>query len=360
MTSLPLHSLDSALLEQAVSLLDDSWLTTDPDIAGSVERVLARGVGQDWHKAGTLRHHLQGVARTLTAWKQPRHVRLLGLMHSVYGNDYVDFVKFDPVSERQQLAAITGDRAEALIHLFCTMSRTRFVQQLVRNEIEPDGSVILPTGQGSSLIIAPDDVAAFIVVTLADMFEQWYSWQDDIYAQYPDFAPQSAQVHWAASLWPGPMRPTSFLLSLLACLRSRLEHPGLAGRLPDIPVLAGSQLTAANEAAAVSLYWSVVQNDQPLTHPAAAIGVLEQSVALNPWVAEPQFVLAQLYLSQQQFDQALAVARSGLQLASAWGNAWDKRVSWEGWLAWGRVLADYAARKEWPDRLDRLNNVALR
>ena len=86
------------------------------------------------------------------------------------------------------------------------MSRTRFVQQLVRNEIEPDGSVILSTGQGNSLIIAPDDVAAFIVVTLADMFEQWYSWQDDIYAQYPDFAPQSAQVHWAASL--EPMRPT--------------------------------------------------------------------------------------------------------------------------------------------------------
>src|SRR5256885_12864713 len=51
----------------------------------------------------TFRHHLAGVARSLALWRQPRDVRLLGLLHSVYGNAFVDLVKFDAGSERGRL-----------------------------------------------------------------------------------------------------------------------------------------------------------------------------------------------------------------------------------------------------------------
>jgi len=119
-------------------------------------------------------------------------------------------------------------------------------------------------------------------------------------------------------------------------------------------------LTAADEAAATSLYWSVIQQDQPLVQADAAIAVLEQAVRHNPWVGEPQMVLAQLYLSAGRRDEARAAAESALQLFSQWGNAWDKRVQWEAWVAWTRILLQSANEGTLPERLDKLNNLALR
>ena len=47
-------------------------------------------------------------------------------------------------------------------------------------------------------------------------------------------------------------------------------------------------------------------------------------------------------------------------LFSAWGNSWDKRVQWDAWVAWTRILLQAAEGGPWPERLDKLNNVALR
>ena len=37
------------------------------------------------------------------------------------------------------------------------------------------------------------------------------------------------------------------------------------------------------------------------------------------------------------------------------GNAWDKRVAWETWGAWTRILHQSAIRGGWLDPLDKLN-----
>ena len=91
-----------------------------------------------------------------------------------------------------------------------------------------------------------------------------------------------------------------------------------------------------------------------------ATQLLEQAVRHNPWVGEPQMVLAQLYLSAGRTADALQAAESALQLFSSWGNAWDKRVQWDAWVAWTRILLQSATEGGWPERLDKLNNVALR
>ena len=80
----------------------------------------------------------------------------------------------------------------------------------------------------------------------------------------------------------------------------------------------------------------------------------------NPWVGEPQMVLAQLYLSAGRSDDAVRAAESALQLFSAWGNSWDKRVAWDAWIAWTRILLQSAQKGTWPERLDKLNNLALK
>ena len=360
--SLPFHPLDDALFARARPLLDDDWLARDPGLAPVLPTVLARGVGQDWHKAGTFRHHLAGVARSLTVWGQPREVRLLGLLHSVYGNAFVDLVKFDPARERARVREIAGEAAEHLVYLFCTRSRAEFVQRVLAGQLEADGSLVLDPG-GQRHVLAPHEVAAFIVVSMADIMEQWYSWQDDIYSQFPYLQNHRVQtVHWASSLWPGPMRPSSRMLSQIAGLGRALQHPGLKTQLPIPPVFDHCQasLSQGDEAAAASLYWSVISLDQPLVDLDGATAVLEAAVRHNPWVGEPKMVLAQLYLSAGRADDAVRAARAALHSFSTWGNAWDKRVQWDAWIAWTRILLQSAEQGSWPERLDKLNNVALR
>jgi len=363
--TLPWSQLDRALFARAQTLLDEEWLARDADLAPMLPVVLARGVGHDWHKAGTFRHHLVGVARSLALWNQPADVRLLGLLHSVYGNAFVDLVKFDAGSERGQLQALIGEEGEHLVYLFCTMSRTQFVHKLLAGDVAPDGSMEVEKNgpePRQRLTLSPYEVAAFAIVSMADTIEQWFSWQDDIYSRFPsvDSGRQQA-VHWAASLWPGPMRPSSRMLSQIAGLGCALQHPGLQAQLPLPPVFdhCSQTLDASSEAAATSLYWSVIQLDQPLVDLDAATGVLEQAVRLNPWVGEPQMVLAQVYLSAGRTHDAARAAESALQCFSAWGNAWDKRVQWDAWIAWTRILWQSAQQGGWPERLDKLNNIAL-
>ena len=355
------QTLDSDLFARAQTLLDEDWLAGDADLAPVLPTVLARGVGQDWHKAGTFRHHLVGVARSLALWQQPREVRLLGLLHSVYGNAFVDLVKFDPASERARLRGLVGAEAEELVFLFCQRPRAQFVQRVLECAIAADGSVLLQDASGEHRLTA-HQVAAFIVVSMADTIEQWFSWQDDIYSRFPNVQHRPQAVHWAASLWPGPMRPSGRMLHQISLLGRALAHPALSGLLPTPPVFdhCRQALSAADEAAATALYWSVIQQDQPLVDLDVATAVLEQAVRHNPFVGEPQMVLAQLYLSAGRNADAEQAAASALQQFSAWGNAWDKRVAWDAWVAWTRILLQSAQTGRWPERLDKLNNVALR
>ena len=356
-----LQKIDTEQLKRAIKLLEDEWLSEDPDLGSVVPLVLARGVGQDWHKAGTFRHHLIGVTRTLTLWQQPLHVRQLGLLHSVYGNAHVDLNKFDIKTERGRLQDAVGIEAERLIHLFCVMSRTEFLRELFSGKLNKDGSLPM-TLNGQPFVLEPKDVAVFIVTTMADICEQWYSWQDDIYMGYPDYKAESAQVHWASALWPGPMRPTTYRVGHMSRLANYLHHPGLKGILPQPPVFnLGSQvLNSSDEAAAASLYWSVISQQHPMMSSASTQAVLEQTIKLNPWVAEPQLILAQLFLTNREFEQAELFAQSGVQLVSSWGNSWDKRIGWDAWMAWGRVLLESAQKRTWPEHLNKLNNVALK
>ncbi|MBP6780272.1 MAG: tetratricopeptide repeat protein, partial [Ottowia sp.] len=198
--------------------------------------------------------------------------------------------------------------------------------------------------------------------SMADFCEQWFAWQEDIYAGFPFLHQTPQAVHWAAALWPGPMRTPSRMYALISRLGAALRHPALQGRLPMPPVFdhCTRVLAEGDEAAASALYWSVVQQQQPLVQPQATIATLEQAVRLNPWVGEPQMLLAQLYLIAGRHDDARAAAEGALQCYGSWGNAWDKRVQWDAWIAWARILRQGAITRDWPERLDKLNNVALR
>ena len=106
------RSTPNELHPHARALLADHYAAVDADLPALLDLLFARSAGEDWHKAGTFKHHLLGVYRTLTLWNQPREVRLLGLFHSVYGNEYVDLTLFDRERERNTLREVLGAEAE--------------------------------------------------------------------------------------------------------------------------------------------------------------------------------------------------------------------------------------------------------
>lgn len=70
-------SSSADLHPHARALLADHYAAIDADLPALLELLFARSAGEDWHKAGTFKHHLLGVYRTLALWNQPREVRLL-------------------------------------------------------------------------------------------------------------------------------------------------------------------------------------------------------------------------------------------------------------------------------------------
>lgn len=87
--------------------------------------------------------------------------------------------------------------------------------------------------------------------------------------------------------------------------------------------------------------------------------LLAKACELNPFIGEPRVVLTQIYNSQGRYDEADKEAEIGLRLMLEWGTTWDKRMSWEGWIAWTRVLLMKAKEKSWPHTSWGILNLGL-
>ncbi|CAD6248883.1 unnamed protein product [Miscanthus lutarioriparius] len=91
--------------------------------------------------------------------------------------------------------------------------------------------------------------------------------------------------------------------------------------------------------------------------------LLRESIAMNPLVGEPHLVLAQLLLNDGRYAKAEAAAAAGrgVRLLLQWGSSWDKRMSWEGWVSWGRLMGDKARHRRgtWPRTAWGIINLGL-
>lgn len=88
-----------------------------------------RGADRMPHPGGTLLEHLRRVARVLATWGAEPAVQLAGLCHAAYGTDGFDGSLLDS-TERGLLAALIGDRAEALVHLYASCDRATVYPRL--------------------------------------------------------------------------------------------------------------------------------------------------------------------------------------------------------------------------------------
>jgi len=304
-----------------------------------------QGAREIWHKHGTFYDHLLGVWRILAAWGQPSDVCRLGLMHSVYSNSFVRMKVFDAgkAAGREEVRRLVGEEAERLVYAFCEIRREELLA-LVDRPVPADGlEVGLHHGDGS-VQLSRRDLGIFLVVTMADYAEQFFSWQDRLFG-LPDS--DGTRHGGASALWPGDNRP-----GLWMGLNAKL---GLLAAQCDVaplpPVFAGctAKLEHKQECEARDLYWRVVADPKLQDDRAGAEQLLQRASALNPFVAEPHVLRAHLCVTQGRWDDAHDAASAALGLLGQWATPWDKRLSWEAWVAWTRVLAKAARERTWPD-----------
>lgn len=339
------------------AFLADDHLAIDPSLPEVMALLNQRRAGQSWHKHGTFKDHLLGTFRMLKLWGQPSETAYCGLFHSVYSNEYVDLALFDPAHERYVLRELLGAEGEALVYRFCTIPRTAFMRDVLARERIPADGLRLTDAGGTVHALDRRETGIYLVVTMADLLEQWYSWQEDTMSGYPEFGPVDAKTMWSATLWPGQFRPGSTALSLVSRLARFL--PELDLPTPPVFERCTRVLSLDDEGAAAALYWQVATQSTPQVSPVHARRLLERAVALNPFVAEPHLLLAQIALLQDDFATAERHADAGAERISEWGIQWDKRIPWAGWTVWARLLASRARQRVWPRTLHEHNNLGL-
>ena len=124
--------------------------------------------------------------------------------------------------------------------------------------------------------------------------------------------------------------------------------------LPPVFDYCRKVLEAGDQIVARDLYWEAVCEGG-----SKAEELLLESIDKNPFFGEPYVVLSQVYLTEGRFEEAEKHAERRLKLQQEWGCPWDKRTSWEGWVAWTRVLLMRAKDKSWPQTSWGILNLGL-
>ncbi|OIT05941.1 PREDICTED: uncharacterized protein LOC109207068 [Nicotiana attenuata] len=402
------------LLESARPFLRGELESIDRDLPSLVAVLRSVGAGECWHKHGSFLDHLIDIYKILKLWKAPNSVCLCGLFHSAYSNSYVNLAIFDPSTGRDTVRAHVGEAAERLIYLFCVVPRqplihddllfhytdSQLIEHLKHSEVslknakekhlfngdEPwrkklqsilpaDGITVKHIKTGEDVLVSRRLVAVFLLMTMADFSDQLFNFQDILFDNSNgrlEFSGNNSQI----SLWPGDGKPGLWMnsISRMGALYSLIvreedmfteQNGHVQGRDEEIelvipPVFDNCTrvLDAELQKEARELYWEGVCEASKRSLDWAEERLLT-SVEKNPFVGEPHVVLGQIYLSKAKFEEAEKEAEKGLRLILEWGSPWDKRMSWEGWVAWTRVLLMKAKEKSWPQHSWGILNLGL-
>jgi len=326
--------------------INEKWNVLDPD----GEKMLASfktntAFSEFSHARAVFKDHLRGTWATLSAWGQDPTIARAGLFHTGFSGDLFQFAFFDATSEvhRAELRKIIGEEAERLVYLFGTIDRGSLAN--LSSVIDPSilgqpmalpDSGLINVGQRihGSMGISTKDAARILVVTLADYMDQAVEingWRDH------------HQVDAPLALYPGDGKPATFLYwvsSMFCAIRPHLDIvPSLFDRCTSV-------ISYEAERDARDAYWSVV-----LGEAAGTMSELEQEALLrsavqaNRFVGEPHILLAQLAFRRGLYEDSVKEASIGLEKLYTLATAWDKRLNYDAWVAFSRLLILRAGRK---------------
>ncbi|XP_059633297.1 uncharacterized protein LOC132276061 [Cornus florida] len=248
-----------------------------------------------------------------------------------------------------------------------------------------EGIIVKHIKTGEDVRVSRRVVATFLMMTMADFSDQLFGFQDVLFDNSNGRLEFSGN-NYAAGLWPGDGKPGLWMNSIsrmgaIYTLIVREEEIFMIEQrskklssidlerdedlelvMPPVFENCTRVLNAEDQMVARELYWEAVCCDMSekenigLERPEE---MLVRCVEKNPFVGEPRVVLGQIYLSKGRFEEGEREAQKGLTLLLEWGSPWDKRMSWEGWIAWARVLLMKAKEKSWPNTSWGILNLGL-
>ncbi|CAL9063935.1 uncharacterized protein LOC103985179 [Musa acuminata AAA Group] len=256
----------------------------------------------------------------------------------------------------------------------------------LRSLVPAEGMIVKHIRTGEDTVVPRRVVATFLLMTIADFSDQYMDFQDKLFENENGRLELNGNA-WTA-LWPGTGKPGLYMNSLsrmgaLYTLLAREEEIYLEERkrmsgdeglpmpgreeemelmIPPVFDNCTKVLEAKDQTVGRDYYWEAMCGDwakEGETGWEKVEGLLGESIRRNPFVGEPHLVLGQVYMNQGKYEEAEAAAGKGLRLMLEWGSSWDKRMSWEGWVAWGRVLSAKAKEKTWPHSSWGIVNLGL-
>ncbi|KAK9115489.1 hypothetical protein Sjap_014436 [Stephania japonica] len=275
----------------------------------------------------------------------------------------------------------------------------------IRSLLPAEGIVVKHIKTGEDVGLSRRVVAVFLMMTMADFSDQLFSFQDVLF-ENDNGRLEFSGNNVAAGLWPGDGKPGLWMNSIsrmgaLYSLIVREEELYMAEKhktnttngtngtngsgttttlngtesatvdgderderieLPIPPVFnhCTKVLDTEGQRVARDLYWeAALCGSGGNGGVERAEELLVKCVEKNPFIGEPHVVLAQIHLSKGSFEEAEREGEKGLRLLLEWGSPWDKRMSWEGWVAWARVLVMKAKERSWPQNAWGVLNLGL-
>lgn len=257
----------------------------------------------------------------------------------------------------------------------------------VQSLLPAEGIRVKHIKTGEDVLVSRRVIAIFLMMTMADFSDQLFGFQDMLFENSDGRLEFTGNNYWA--LWPGNVKPGLWMNSIsrmgaVYMLVVREEEIFMLERssknnadsepeerdedielvVPPVFESCTRVLGARDQIEARDKYWEAVgEVGEPggggAEHYGAVERRLRESVEKNPFVGEPRVVLGQLCLGEGRYEEAEREAAAGLRLLLEWGSPWDKRTSWEGWVAWARVLLMKAREKSWPNTSWGILNLGL-
>ncbi|CAK9155575.1 unnamed protein product [Ilex paraguariensis] len=408
------------LLQSARPFLRGELESIDKNLPSVIAVLRSAGAGECWHRHGSFQYHLFDVYRILKLWKAQECICLCGLFHSAYSNSYNNLAIFDAATDRDTVRGLVGEAAERLMYLFCVVQRhplihddllfqytdSELVEHLelskislrkskeigIFNEEEfwrvklqslvpANGITVKHIKTGEEVVLSRRVIAVFLLMTIVDFSDQFFGYQDVLFENSNGRLEFSGDNN--AALWPGDGRPGLWMnsISRMGALYTMLvreeeiymeeskrsgddgvlkdrEYEGIELVIPPVFENCTRVLDAEDQIESRDLYWEVMCDSSEKGLQRAEEKLL-RCVEKNPFIGEPHLVLGQLYLSKERFEDAEREVQEGLTLLLEWGNPWDKRMSWEGWIAWARVMWIKAKERSWPKTSWGIINLGL-
>jgi hypothetical protein len=130
--------------------------------------LVGAGVEQVGHTGKSYLAHLIGVYRLLQSRGCPEDVCRAGMFHSIYGTERFQGFTL-PLSRREDVRALIGERAERLAYLNCSMDRASFDRRVPQ---QAGPYVIKDRLTGQEVELSAEDFDDLCRVHLYDWLEQ--------------------------------------------------------------------------------------------------------------------------------------------------------------------------------------------